>query len=58
VETVVVRRKHILVASLEGIRRTPLDMITADQAAGVVKTVLDRESDHVAVDVARFGSAI
>lgn len=46
-----------LVTSLEDLRDTPLDLISADQSADVVRQVLRRDEDDT-VDVARFGSSI
>ena len=46
-----------LLATLDDLRETPLDLISADQSADVVRQVLRREGDD-AVDVARFGSSI
>jgi hypothetical protein len=51
-------RTNNLVASLEDIRRTPLDMISVSRAGDVVRDVFDRHSDELPVGVARFGSAI
>jgi hypothetical protein len=48
----------MLIATLARIRRTPLDRITADQVAEVVRVVVKRESDVRAVAVAAFGSSI
>lgn len=46
------------VATLDEINRTPLDQIRREQSAQVVRDVLRRDSNDVAVDVARFGSCI
>ncbi len=47
-----------LARSLEDVLRTPLDRISAERAADVVRDILERESHRISVDVARFSSAI
>ncbi len=47
-----------LVTALEVIKHTPLDEIPAVAAADIVRGLLRRGTDHVPVDVAKFGSAI
>jgi len=37
---------------------TPLDQIPPDQAAAIVRDVLNRKAETTPVEVARFGSAI
>jgi hypothetical protein len=53
-----VNRTKDLVTRLEDVNRTPLDMISVDQAGDVVRDVFDRHSEELPVGVARFGSAI
>lgn len=57
VDTVNVRTNE-LVATLEEVTRTPLDMISVVQAGDIVRDVFDRHSEEVPVGVARFGSSI
>ena len=54
----VANRSNRLVASLEEIRRTPLDLISQDQAKDVVRDVIKWGTHHVPVEVARFNSSI
>lgn len=51
-------RREDLVARLEEINRTPLDLIQVDQAGDVCRDVFDRHCEEMPVGVARFGSAI
>jgi hypothetical protein len=57
VETVSVHTNR-LVASLDDIRRTPLDRIPTSKVTDVVRRVVKRESDPPMVEVATFGSCI
>jgi hypothetical protein len=52
------RRRLGLLASLEVIRRTPLDMISVSQAGDVARDICERQSDEHPFGVAGFGSAI
>lgn len=51
-------KREALVARLEEISRTPLDLIQVDQAGEICRDVFDRHSEETPVGVARFGSAI
>jgi len=47
-----------LAASLEAIRQTPLDEISAEQADSVVRKIIRHESETQVVEVAAFSSSI
>ncbi len=57
-ETVVSRRTDTAVA-MDAVRHTRLDRIPTDQAAQLVRQLLDRQGPELGgVEVARFGSAV